>query len=423
MTQTSHTPGYHYPIGLFQRFGVELEYMIVDRDTLDVKPICDELLKQIAGTYESEVLPDGDGSPIAWSNELALHVVEFKTAEPVDSLAGLDEQFHQHVVRANRLLESSNARLLPSAMHPWMDPYYELKLWTHEASPIYEAFNRIFSCTGHGWANLQSVHINLPFDNDEAFGKLHAAVRAVLALLPGIAAASPMMDGNLTGFHDSRINVYRSNARRVPSVSGAVIPEPVYSRQQYEGELLAGLYRDIAPLDPDGTLQYEWLNARGCIARFDRGSIEVRLLDIQECPKADLAIVALVSETIRSLTEERWINQATLRTLDMHEMSEVLKATTQQAEQAAVTYRPLLHAFGIASTEATAGEIWQHLIQELIPATSPWHPTLQAICSQGTLASRLIKALGQSPSRANIHETYRELAGCLAENRLFQADN
>ena len=47
---------------------------------------------------------------------------------------------------------------------------------------------------------------------------------------------------------------------------------------------------DIAPLDPDGTLQHEWLNSRGAIARFDRNAIEIRVLDIQECPVADLAI-------------------------------------------------------------------------------------------------------------------------------------
>lgn len=30
---------------LFQAYGVELEYMIVDSDTLNVRPIADELLK------------------------------------------------------------------------------------------------------------------------------------------------------------------------------------------------------------------------------------------------------------------------------------------------------------------------------------------------------------------------------------------
>lgn len=421
-TPITDTSGYRYPIRSFDRFGVELEYMIVDRDTLDVRPVCDELLKAVSGAYDGGVMPDGEGSPIAWSNELALHVVEFKTAEPAVTLNGLDETFHSHVLRVNDLLAPMNARLLPTAMHPWMDPHKELKLWPHDASPIYGAFDRIFSCRGHGWANLQSVHLNLPFADDDQFGRLHAAIRAVLPLMPGIAAASPIADGTVTGFKDTRINVYRNNARRVPSVSGRVIPEPIYTRSQYQGELLAGIYRDIAPLDPDGTLQYEWLNARGCIARFDRGSIEVRLLDIQECPKADLAIVALLVEVVRALTEERWADLMTLRALDMDAMSDVLTQTTRHAEAARITYTPLLRAIGMKNETATCGAVWRRLATELVPGDSPWRRTLDLLCTRGTLATRIVGALGASPDRAAVQRIYRRLADCLDRNELFPCD-
>ena len=77
MSSVPDISDYHYPYNLFDRFGVELEYMIVDRETLNVRPVCDELLKTVCGRYEAEIQPDGDDSPIAWSNELALHVVEF----------------------------------------------------------------------------------------------------------------------------------------------------------------------------------------------------------------------------------------------------------------------------------------------------------------------------------------------------------
>jgi hypothetical protein len=57
-------------IHLFQGYGVELEYMIVDRDTLAVKPIADELLKYELGRYDS----DFENGMVTWSNELVLHV-------------------------------------------------------------------------------------------------------------------------------------------------------------------------------------------------------------------------------------------------------------------------------------------------------------------------------------------------------------
>src|SRR5690606_34786160 len=129
---------------------------------------------------------------------------------------------------------------------------------------------------------------------DAEFARLHAAIRPVLPLLPALAASSPVVDGHATGTLDNRLAVYAENCRRVPSVSGAVVPEPVYSRADYETGLLGRIYRDLAPLDPAGTLRHEWVNARGAIARFDRSAIEIRLLDTQECPAADIAVAALV---------------------------------------------------------------------------------------------------------------------------------
>jgi gamma-glutamyl:cysteine ligase YbdK (ATP-grasp superfamily) len=254
------------PLGLFEAFGVELEYMIVDADTLDVRPAADELLAAVGGGYEVEV----ELGPVAWSNELALHVVEIKTNGPVASLGGLGALFQEHVGRIGSLLAPLDARLLPGGMHPWMDPHAELRLWPHENNRIYATFDRIFGCRGHGWANLQSTHINLPFGDDEEFGRLHAATRLVLPILPGIAASSPFVDGAPSGLMDARLDAYRTNSARVPSVTGHVIPEPVFTRAAYEGRLLQGIYDDLAPLDPEGVLRHEWVNARGCIARFDR---------------------------------------------------------------------------------------------------------------------------------------------------------
>ena len=309
--------------------------------------------------------------------------------------------------------------LMPTAMHPWMDPHRELKLWPHESSPIYGAFDRIFSCKGHGWANLQSTHLNLPFANDEQFGRLHAAIRAVLPLVPALAASSPIVDGKVTGLADTRINVYRTNARRLPSVSGLVIPEPVYTRSAYEGELLAGIYRDIKPFDPEGILQYEWLNARGCIARFDRGSIEIRLLDIQECPKADIAITALIVEAVRALVEERWADQTELRALDIQAMTDVLNETTHHAEQAVISYTPLLKIMGCSEATLSAGELWQYLIDELMLIDTPWGESLGTIATYGTLSTRIRKVLGKQPGRSAIEQTYRLLIDCLNQNELF----
>jgi carboxylate-amine ligase len=56
---------------LFEAIGVEIEYMIVDRASLDVVPACDRLLASVAGAPVSDL----ERGAIGWSNELVLHVL------------------------------------------------------------------------------------------------------------------------------------------------------------------------------------------------------------------------------------------------------------------------------------------------------------------------------------------------------------
>jgi hypothetical protein len=87
---------------LFEGVGIELEYSIVDGDNLDVRPVADELLRLVGGGYELEV----ELGNVAWSNELALHVIEMKTNGPAPSLAGVAARFANHVGQNLRISES-----------------------------------------------------------------------------------------------------------------------------------------------------------------------------------------------------------------------------------------------------------------------------------------------------------------------------
>ena len=176
------------PLPAFAAYGIELEYAIVEQDTLDVRPIADRLLATMAGQPASSA----QFGPLGWSNELVRHVVELKNTEPLPQLAALAGAFEAEIRRANGVLEPEGAQLMPSGMHPWMDPRIETHLWTYDAADVYAAFDRIFDCRRHGWANLQSMHINLPFAGDRELARLHAAVRAVLPLVPALAASSPI---------------------------------------------------------------------------------------------------------------------------------------------------------------------------------------------------------------------------------------
>jgi gamma-glutamyl:cysteine ligase YbdK (ATP-grasp superfamily) len=303
-----------------------------------------------------------------------------------------------------------------------MDPAREFQIWPRGGRQIYETFDRIFDCRGHGWANLQSTHLNLPFANDHEFGRLHAAVRAILPLVPALAASSPFADGRHSGMLDARLDAYRSNARRVPSVTGEVIPEPVFTRTAYE-LLLDSIYADLSHLDPEGTLRYEWVNARGCIARFDRMALEIRLIDAQECPRADLAIAAAVSGAVRALCDSAPAHQARLRRLDTGRLAQLLTRTTVEAELAKIDDREYLLALGLDGGARSTGEVWRSLVDRHVAseADAAEHlPALEVMLEEGSLSRRLLRRVGRVASRDALAGAYLELCDCLREGRLFR---
>jgi len=401
---------------IFAGFGLELEYMIVRQDTLDVLAVADRLLAAAAGSLVNDV----ERGSFEWSNELALHVVEMKSNGPAADLSGLAAGFQAEVQAMNRFLDPMGATLLPSAMHPWMDPYRETRLWPHGYRAVYEAYNRIFNCQGHGWSNLQSVHLNLAFNGDEEFGRLHGAIRLILPLLPALAASSPFVEGRTTGLLDNRLEFYRHNQERIPSLTGAIVPEAVYSKRQYEETILKRNYHDIAPHDPDGILQDEWLNSRGAIARFQRSAIEIRLLDIQECPAADMAIIAAIVGVLRALVAERWTSVIEQQAFPLEPLASLLHGGIRDAEKAIITDPAFLRLFGVHAQKISAGELWQSLIGETLPVADDAFPCLNVILNHGPLARRLLQAAGDTPSQARLRELYGRLGACLASGEMFR---
>jgi gamma-glutamyl:cysteine ligase YbdK (ATP-grasp superfamily) len=405
------------PWRLFEVTGLEIELMIVDAETLSVAPLADRLLGEAAGVADAS---DVDHGLIGWSNELALHVIELKTGTPTARLTGVGAAFQTEVELMGRILEPLGARLLPAGMHPWMDPA-ELRLWPHGYDEVYRAYDRIFGCRGHGWANLQSIHINLPFADDRELHRLHAAIRAILPVIPALAASSPICEGAHRGRLDERLGFYRENSRRIPSITGQVIPEPIRSRAEYESVILHPIWEDLAPHDPEGLLRYEWANARGCIARFDRDAIEIRLCDTQECPAADVAMAALIVAGTKALAEERWVSMGELDALDTSALAAVLSSAIDTADE---TLLPdwFLRVYGLGgAAKTTAADLWRHLAEATgVRAESDFRAPLDGMLEKGPLGRRILRRLGQPPwSRGQIREVYGGLADCLARGEVF----
>ncbi len=405
------------PLPAFSGYGIELEYMIVHRDSLSVLPIADRLLRK-AGAVGAELRT----GRFAWSNELVLHLVEIKNAEPEPHLEGLATGFQAEISRIDGLLAEFGARLMPGAMHPWMDPAIETRLWPHQNEAIYRTYDRIFGCRSHGWANIQSMHLNLPFAGDEEFERLHAAVRLLLPILPALAASSPVAEGRTRAALDFRMECYRSHTARLPSLLGRLIPDNASSRSDYEAAVLAPMYREVAALDPDGVLRHEWLNSRGTIPRFERSALEIRIIDLQECPWADLAVAALACGVARELYAGRWSALQAQQRTDTGSLAEILLSCIRDGERAVIADAEYLGLLGFPRGSCEARELWCHLLGEC--ASDPllsgeYRVPLDTILSRGPLARRILRALGDGYGRSQLESVYRQLCDCLAAGRLF----
>ena len=212
---------------------------------------------------------------------------------------------------------------------------------------------------------------------------------------------------------------YRTNSARIPSITGEIIPEPIFTQVDYNNEIFEPMYRDLKPFDPGGVLRGEWLNARGAIARFDRNAIEIRIIDMQECSRADLAIAAGINAVLKVIVEEKWSDFPSQAAWQVEPLKKILTDTVRKAEDAVISDRAYLESFGIfGQASLSTGELWSYIAGQINIEKKLAAP-FDAIVKNGSLSSRILKSLDGKITKQNLERVYRELSDCLKENRLF----
>jgi hypothetical protein len=231
---------------------------------------------------------------------------------------------------------------------------------------------------------------------------------------------------------DNRLLAYRENARRVPSVTGEVVPERVHTRSGYRREILERIYEDLTELDREGTLRDEWVNARGAIARFQRGSIEIRVIDTQECVRADVAVVAAVVGAVRSVADGPLLDPDAASNVEQETLTEVLEQAIYLGDRAHVASPEYLEVLGAPAGRRgspSLREVWQHLAEVGAyrdPAASELSDALEVILEDGPLARRIREAVQGAdtyaePTRNQLRSVYERLADCVSAGEMFRA--
>jgi glutathione synthase/RimK-type ligase-like ATP-grasp enzyme/gamma-glutamyl:cysteine ligase YbdK (ATP-grasp superfamily) len=407
------------PYQAFEVCGLELEYPIVNRD-LNARSLVEPAFTLLAGRPTSDI----ELGVVGFSNEIYDHVFEVKTCVPLKSLAETEEVLVEGVQRFSLILaERFDARLLPTGMHPWFDPARG-RMWKRSNTRIYSTYARLFDVKTHGWANVQACHVNLPLGREfEAVAMMNAAALLV-PYLPALAASSPMYDGELQPAVDNRLAFILEHQARVPESLGELVPEYIDSLMQYRRDVLGPMYRAVDRLPDARVLRREFFNARGAVFKFSRHSMEVRVIDMQECVKMDVAIACFVRWALKALAERLWAGKLELPEHGL--LVQDLHATVRHGTTARV-HAPHLGRDLDRDEQGRIGV--RHALAELLelarrkarPDEEPYLELVAGIIESGSLSERMAAVLrphaeDEVALTDAARRLYIELTQCLLDN-------
>ena len=387
--------------------GPEHEFSIVNNE-LKAQPIVDKIMKDFHGRIVNFVqLPN-----FTFGKELQLHVMEVKPNAPFESPVDFEVTMQEAVLTMEDFLQRKyHAHLLGTGMHPLLR-LEETGIWPHRHRQIYQAYSKIFNLKRHGWLNIQSFQLNLPYSNEANGVTLHNILAYVCAYLPAIAASSPVYEGALGKNVDNRLHFYAENQKEITSITGDVVPEYTSSITQYEKSIIGRYSSDLAAVGADETiLNRDWVNSRGVIFRFDRRALETRVMDEQECVKSDVALSCFIRATSRGLMKQE-VKLPTHEVLVKDFNSIVMTGLDAKVQHPSnqTARETCLHLLQIAWKNATAEE------REYIPL-------VQKRIEHGNLSECIRKAIETRSQKTDLKEAiisvYSRLTENLMDNKLF----
>ncbi len=393
--------------GTLEVLGPEHEFSIID-EKLTPLPIVDKVIRDVHG----RLVNCASLGACSFGKELQAHVAEFKANKPFVSPVVFEETMQKTVEEILRVLESRyNARLLGSGMHPFLR-LSDARVWSHRDRGIYAAMSQIFNLNQHGWLNIQSFQLNLPYRNENEAIRLHSALANILPYLPAIAASSPIYESRKGAYIDNRLHFYMTNQLEVPSITGNLIPEYVDSFEEYEKTTVRQYSEELMKLNaPRSLLNKEWLNSRGAIIRQDRKAIEIRVLDEQESVKADVALSCFIRAALRGI-----LRDAEYPFLAHPILVQNFKQVLRKGLRAHIQ-----HPKG-----KTAGEVCLNLLNtarsNATDEERKYLPIVKQRIEGGNLSNIILRNVAKKAQKTDLHEAifavYSRLADCLEENQV-----
>ncbi|MEM8602786.1 MAG: glutamate--cysteine ligase [Cyanobacteria bacterium P01_H01_bin.121] len=258
-----------------------------------------------------------------------------------------------------------------------------------------------------------SVHINIGIADPDELLRACRVVRAEAPLFLALSASSPFLDGQATGSHSSRWQVFPQTPKHVPFFE---------SHQHFirwnEAQLAAGTMQNVRHL---------WVSVRpnGDCRPYRLNRLELRICDLVTNPLALLAITALLEARLWQVLENPNLDPLQQSYLPATTRAEDLLQLTLANEQAAArqSLDATLHHWQYGRS-LTARD-WIAEIYDTLQPVARAHgfhcflSPLQKILRQGNTAQQWLQAHQQGVSVAQVMQT--AIADLEAEEQELEA--
>jgi carboxylate-amine ligase len=327
--------------------GVEIEFQILDPQSLDLVPRAPDILAMVPSTLEERIKPEFIRSMLEVNTEICANMQEVK------------EGLTQLIKETEKLAYKNNCLLFASSLHPFAR-HSDQVLSDH---PRYTRIMNELQLVGRRFIT-QGLHVHVGMSDYKAAIRVCDSIRLFLPILLALTCSSPYYEGVDTGLHSYRAKLFEA-------LPLAGMPDQLESWDKYLEmvKLLTntGIITGVRDL---------WWDVR---PHPDFGTIEIRICDLPSTFKEILAIVALIQGLVAEMTEsDKHLNPN----------MQVLKSNKWQAARyglAGTFVYPLLQKK--MSMQEAAGEIFAKAAPAMEKlGTSHYLADLRQILESGTSA-------------------------------------
>lgn len=332
--------------------GVELEFQILDRHTLDLVPRAPALLARIPPDLADRVTP-----------EFIRSIIEIQSGI-CDTVDQVDLDLRQSIELVENIAAEQDCLLYSASLHPFAEP-------ADQVLSLGERYRRIMEELQHVGRQFisQGLHVHVGVEDQEAAIRVCDVLQVYLPVLLGISCSSPFFRGEDTGLDSYRTKLFE--ALPLAGIAGYL-----GSWQAYVDE--------IAMLRENGIIQQPkdlWWDVRPSPGF---GTVEIRVCDLPARFEEVLGLTSLMQALVALIAED------TVKPLPVS--PQLLCANKWQAARHGLAGRfcdPLGLLPTTAQTTASAA-------RELMARLDPW---LSRFGGRGLAAIERILAQGNSATQ------------------------